>query len=63
MMEILAILLAIPVNKAQLVDSFNGQYHICHVEARDVFREDLVLDEHGHQVATRKELHEHVEKG
>jgi hypothetical protein len=46
--------------KAKLVDSFNSERDLGHVEARNVLCEDLVLDEHGHQVTTRQKLHEHV---
>lgn len=51
-----------PVDEAQLVDSLDGQDDLGDVEAGNVFGEDLVLDEHGHQVSTGKELHEHVEE-
>jgi hypothetical protein len=55
--------ICIPVYEAQLVDGFYRQCDLGHVEARDVLGEDLVLDEHGHEVTTRKKLHEHVEEG
>ena len=50
------------MNEAQLVHSLDGQNDFCHVESCDVLAEDLILDEHGHQVSTRKELHEHVKE-
>lgn len=50
------------MNEAQFVHSLNGQDNLCHVEPCDVFTKDFVLDEHGHQVTTRQELHKHVEE-
>lgn len=52
--------LHLPMDEAQLVDGFYCQRDFCHVKSSDVLREDLILDEHSHQVATRQELHEHV---
>ena len=52
----------IPMDEPKLVHGFNSQHNLSHVEPRDVFAKDLVLDEHCHQVATRQELHEHVEE-
>lgn len=46
--------------EAELVNSLNGERDLGHVEASDVLCEDLILDEHGHQVTTGQELHEHV---
>jgi hypothetical protein len=51
------------VYEAKLVYGFYRQRDLGHVEARDVLGEDLVLDEHGHQITTRQKLHEHVEEG
>lgn len=51
------------MNVAQLVYSLNGKRNLGHVEAGNVLREDLVLDQHRHQVAARQKLHEHVEEG
>ena len=48
--------------EAQLVDSLYGQNDFCHVEPCNILGEDLILDEHCHQVTTRQELHEHVEE-
>lgn len=39
--------------EAKLVYSFYRKSDLSHVEASDILGEDLVLDEHGHQVATR----------
>jgi len=52
----------VPMDEAQLVHRLDGQRDLSHVKARDVFGEDLVLDEHGHEIAARQELHEHVEE-
>lgn len=49
--------------KTKLVNSFYRKRNLGHVEARDVFGEDFVLDQHGHQVTTWQELHKHVEEG
>jgi hypothetical protein len=51
------------VYEAELVYGFYRKHNLGHVEARNVFGEDLVLDQHGHQVTTRQKLHEHVEEG
>ena len=50
------------MNESQLVNGLDGQDDLCHVETRDVFTKDFVLDEHSHQVTTRQELHKHVEE-
>jgi hypothetical protein len=49
--------------EAEFVYSFNSKRDLSHVEAGNVLSENLVLDEHCHQVATGQELHEHVEEG
>jgi hypothetical protein len=41
---------SVPMNEAELVDCFDA---LGHVEACDILRECVVLDEHGHQVAAR----------
>ena len=48
--------------EAQSVHSFDSQSDLSHIESRDVFRKDLVLDKHSHQVTARQELHKHVEE-
>jgi hypothetical protein len=50
------------MDEPKFVHGFNSQDDLGHVESRDVFAKDLVLDEHGHQVTTRQKLHEHVEE-
>lgn len=51
------------MNEAQLVHSFQSQCDLGHVETSDVFREDFVLDQHGHEITAWQELHEHVKEG
>lgn len=51
------------MDETELVDSFNGENNLRHIESCDVLRENLILDEHSHQVTTRQELHEHVQEG
>ena len=53
----------IPMNEAQLVHGFQSQCDLGHVETGNIFREDFVLDQHGHQVTTWQEFHEHVKEG
>jgi hypothetical protein len=53
----------IPVYEAKLVDSFNREGDLGHVETRDVLCKDFVLDEHSHQITTWQKLHEHVKEG
>lgn len=48
------------MNKSLLVDSIEGCHQLSHVESRDIFREDFILDEHGHQITTRQEFHQHI---
>lgn len=50
------------MDEAQLVDRLDGEDDLGDVEAGDVLREDLVLDEHCHQVTAGQKLHEHVEE-
>jgi hypothetical protein len=50
------------MNEAELMDSFNGQCDFRHVETSNVFREDLILNEHSHQITTRQEFHQHVQE-
>ena len=51
------------MDEAQLVHRLDSQNDFCHVESCDVLAENLILDEHCHQVTTREELHEHVKEG
>jgi hypothetical protein len=52
----------LPMNEAELVHSLDRQCNLGHVETSDVFREDLVLDQHCHQITPGQELHQHVQK-
>jgi hypothetical protein len=54
---------SLPVDEAKLMYGLNSQRDLGHIEARNVLCEDLVLDEHSHQVTTGQKLHEHVEEG
>ena len=54
--------LDITMYEPEFVYSLNGQSDLGHVESGDVFGEDLVLDQHGHQVSSRQELHQHVQE-
>jgi hypothetical protein len=49
------------VDEAELMHSFDSENTLGHIKPRDVLREGVVLDEHGHQVASGKELHDEVE--
>lgn len=41
-----------PVNEAKLMDSLDGKNTLGDVEARDIFREGVILDQHGHEIAS-----------
>ncbi len=51
------------MDEAQFMHGFNGERDLSHVETGDVLGENLIFDQHGHQVTTGKKLHEHVEEG
>lgn len=51
------------MNEAQFVHCLQSKCDFGHVETGNVLGEDLVLDQHGHQITTRQELHEHVKEG
>jgi hypothetical protein len=50
------------MDEAQLVHSLNGKNNFGHVEAGNILAEDLILDEHCHQITTGQELHKHVKE-
>ena len=50
------------MDEAKLMNSFYSKSNLSHVEAGDVLSEDLIFDEHGHQVTSRQELHQHVQE-
>lgn len=45
--------LCLPMNEPQFVNGFDSQGNLCHVETSNVFRKNLVLDEHSHEVTAR----------
>jgi hypothetical protein len=51
------------MDEAELVHSFQSQCNLSHVETSNVLGEDFVLDQHGHEITTWQELHEHVKEG
>ena len=50
------------MNETKLVNGFYSQDKFCHVEAGNVFCEDVVLDKHRHQISSWQEFHEHVQE-
>ena len=50
------------MNETEVMNGLDSQNELGHVEASDIFREDLVLDQHGHEISAREEFHEHVEE-
>lgn len=48
--------------EAKFVHGLDGQCDLRHVEPCDILTEDLVLDQHGHEITTGQELHQHVEE-
>ena len=55
--------ICLPVNEPKFMNSFNSQDALGHVESGNVLRKCVVLDEHSHEVTTRKEFHNQVEEG
>lgn len=51
----------VPVDEALLVDSVNRHDYLGSIEACDVLRKDVILDEHRHQITSREKFHQHVE--
>ena len=51
------------MDETEFVHSFQSQRDLGHVETSDVLGEDFVFDQHGHEITTWQELHEHVEEG
>jgi hypothetical protein len=51
----------IPMYISEFMDGFNGKDALCHVESGNVFRENIILHQHGHEIASRKKLHDEVE--
>lgn len=48
--------------KAKLVNCLDSQGDLSHVETRNILGEDLILDKHRHEITSRQELHQHVQK-
>lgn len=40
--------ISLPMDETKLVDSFQSEGDLGHVEASDIFGKDFVLDEHSH---------------
>ncbi|KAH3665500.1 hypothetical protein OGAPHI_003686 [Ogataea philodendri] len=53
--------LDVSMNEAQSMNSLDGQNTLCNVESCHVLGEDLPLDQHSHQITSRKELHDQIE--
>ena len=51
------------MDEPQFMDSLDGEDTFCDVKSRHIFRECVVLDEHGHQITSRQEFHDEVEVG
>lgn len=50
------------MNEAHFVNILNGENTFSNIEASDVLRESVVLDQHGHQVASWQELHNEIQE-
>ena len=50
-----------PVDESKLVDSLYRQHTLRNVESRHILGEGVILDQHGHEVTSGKELHDEVE--
>jgi hypothetical protein len=50
----------LPMKETKLVHSLDGHYDLSHVESSNVLGENLILDQHGHQITTGQELHQKV---
>lgn len=50
--------ITLPVNETKLMDGLDGQDTLCYIKPRYIFRECVVLDEHGHEVSTGKKFHD-----
>lgn len=50
-----------PMNEAKLMDSFNCENTLRHVETCYIFREGVVFYKHCHEIAAGKELHDEIQ--
>lgn len=48
------------MDETQFVNGFNRQDTLRHIKPRNIFSECIILDEHGHEIATREELHDEI---
>jgi len=48
--------------EAEFVHGLNSKRNLSHIEPRDILRKDFILDEHGHEIPARQELHKHVQE-
>jgi hypothetical protein len=46
---------------SEVVDSFNGKNTLRHVESGNILRENVILHQHCHEIATGKKLHDEVQ--
>jgi hypothetical protein len=51
----------LPMNEAELVNGLNGKNAFGDIESGHIFRERVVFDEHGHEIATREKLHNKIQ--
>lgn len=51
----------LPMDKPKFMNCLNRQNALGHVEPGNILAEGIVLDEHGHQVTARQELHDQIE--
>lgn len=49
------------MNISQVVYRLNSKNTLGHVESCNIFREYVVLHEHGHEIASREELHDEIQ--
>lgn len=52
----------VPMDETQFVNGFDGQDTFCYIKSCNWFAKDIVLDQHGHQISSRKEFHNEIQK-
>ena len=50
------------MDEAIFVNCLNSKDDLSYVESSDILREDLILDQHCHQITSRQKLHQHVKE-
>lgn len=50
------------MNETILMNRLNGQNDLSNIESCDVLRENLIFNEHSHEITTWQELHQHVKE-